>query len=91
MTIEERIKELEYKVADLKRGQRDFLTTRIEERDVRIEGVLGIRTIKMYTGGGVPLFGASDGSIFLRNDGTAENTLYIREGGVWRAANTLPV
>jgi hypothetical protein len=88
MNTEQRLQQLEEEVRALKLARRDFLTTRIEERDVRIDGILGIRTIKMYTGSGVPAMGAPTGSIYFRTNGTASNTLYVREAGAWRRVTT---
>jgi hypothetical protein len=37
------------------------------------------------TGTGAPSHSAPDGSVYLRQDGTAATTLYIRAGGAWSA------
>jgi hypothetical protein len=88
MNTEQRLQQLEEEVRALKLARRDFLSTRIEERDLRIEGTLGIRTIKMYSGSGVPAMSAPTGSVYFRTDGTASNTLYVREAGAWRRVTT---
>jgi hypothetical protein len=84
MSLDQRVQQLENQVRELRQAQRDFLTTRIEERDLRIDGVLSVRGTRILSGTGAPAMNAPTGSIYLRADGTNGNTLYVRENNVWR-------
>lgn len=42
-------------------------------------------TVRVYKGYGIPTLAAGIGSLYLRQDGIASNTLYIREPLGWRA------
>jgi hypothetical protein len=46
-------------------------------------GLAGSPTIT--TGASAPVAVEPNGSIYLRNDGTASTTLYVRAGGAWSA------
>lgn len=39
----------------------------------------------VYSGSGVPTFYATTGSIYLRRDGGANTSIYVREGTSWTA------
>lgn len=41
--------------------------------------------VSIRSGSDAPTFSASDGSIYLRTNGTAASTLYVRAGGAWAA------
>jgi len=45
----------------------------------------GAPTVDVSSGTGVPVTTPANGSLFLRTDGGAGSTLYIREGGAWVA------
>lgn len=85
---DDRLTQLEQRLDNLERAQRDFLSTRIEERDFRVEGVLNIKGARISAGDGVPTFPAPTGSLYLRRNGSASATLYIREGTAWRRVTT---
>ena len=40
---------------------------------------------RVYSGNGVPTISATAGSVYLRQDGGAGSSLYIREGSSWVA------
>jgi len=42
-------------------------------------------SVQLLTGSGAPTMSAPDGSIYLRSDGGAKSTLYVRAAGVWVA------
>ena len=42
----------------------------------------------IYTGTGAPAISAPNGSMFLRTDGTANTTLYVRVSGAWTPLST---
>jgi hypothetical protein len=48
-------------------------------------GTVGSPAFRILHGTGVPSVSAPDGSIFLRTDGDASTTLYVRAGGSWSA------
>jgi hypothetical protein len=41
--------------------------------------------VRLLSGPGVPTMTAPDGSIYLRTDGAAKSTFYVRADGVWNA------
>ena len=41
--------------------------------------------VRLLSGAGAPTMSAPDGSIYLRTDGVAKSTFYVREEGVWNA------
>lgn len=42
-------------------------------------------SVSIQSGSGIPSVSAPNGSLFLRTDGTADTTLYVRAGGTWTA------
>lgn len=41
--------------------------------------------LRIYSGTGVPTIPATSGSIYLRTDGGASTSIYVREGSSWTA------
>ena len=60
-------------------GDRNGLGISVVDGQVRFSGT-GVR---MLSGSGVPTANAPNGSLYLRSDGGAGSTFYIREAGVW--------
>lgn len=48
-------------------------------------GNLQVNGVKVTSGAGAPSASDADGSIYLRTDGVASTTLYVRAGGAWSA------
>ena len=58
----------------------------VSGRGVRlVDGILEFTpaSARILSGAGPPSAAAPDGSLYLRTDGGAGNTLYVREGGAW--------
>jgi hypothetical protein len=51
-------------------------------------GTVSAPAVRLLTGTGAPSASAPDGSLYLRTDGTADTTLYVRAAGAWAALTT---
>jgi len=52
--------------------------------ELAIGGTMGSPASRILTGTGAPSATAPNGSIYLRTDGDASSTVYVRAGNVWR-------
>jgi hypothetical protein len=50
-----------------------------------VNGTVQIMTVQILTGAGAPTNSANNGSLYLRTDGAASTSLYMRIGGSWVA------
>lgn len=53
--------------------------------DLQVNKALGIGASSVISGSSVPSISAPDGSLYLRTDGAADTTLYVRSSGAWTA------
>lgn len=55
------------------------------KNELTIGGTIDSPASKILYGSGAPSMSAPDGSIYLRTNGAADTTLYVRAGGTWTA------
>lgn len=91
-TIEDlsrRIQKLEEIVKEFEKQNQDLGKIRYADKPTEFRGGIRVRgnqkrpPIHIVAGDGVPSLALPNGSMFLRTDGGAGTTLYVREAGNW--------
>jgi hypothetical protein len=58
------------------------------KKELMLGGTMEFPDIRVWFGAGAPSASLPDGSLYLRTDGTADTTLYVRAAGAWAALTT---